>query len=381
MKAAYSVRTTLSSNTIRLRLHCLLMLALAVCVCAAARNAWPAVTVQPAGGKCLDPANGASGAFNFQQSIQYSKRYLETHQILQAIPCLERARAMEPLGDPDRATVVYDLGLAYLEAGRLQDAKAIVENQLQRQDKAELHNLLGTIETDEHHFRAAARQYQIAAQEDASEQNIFDFAKSLLKFQGDPAEKIFRYGTEKYPHSVRLHVGLGSALYAQGESTKAAEEMCEAARIDPTDPHPMEMIGETEHVPPSLEAEISARLASLVHQYPRNGKLLYYYAMVQSGLWSGRRSASPQTVPLLQRAVTLDPQLTRAHFYLAEIEEQNQQFAQAVENYRKAVELNPSNDQYLYRLAFAYKEAGNGPMFQKEIEKFRSAHAHKKSPE
>ena len=303
------------------------------------------------------------------------------HRIHQAIPCLENAHSIDPTADTHGFDVTYNLGLAYLQAGETQAAKSLVENQLRTQDKAALHDLLGTIETTQHHFHAASMQYQIAAQEDASEQNIFDFGTSLLKFQGNSAEKIFRYGVAKYPGSVRMHVGLGSALYAQGQTTEAAQEMCAAAHIDPSDPHPMEMVGKTEQVPPSLASEITARFAALVRLYPQNGKLLYYYAMALSGMWSGQASASPRTATLLQRAVVLDPHLAKAHFYLAQIEEQRKQFTRAIENYRKAADLSPTNDQYLYRLAFAYKEAGNQPMFQKELQKFRMVHQQTKKSE
>ena len=346
----------------------------------ATQRAWPDAA-KPTRGSCLNPATGLGGTFDLQQNIQYSKLYLKLHQIHRAIPCLENAHSIDPTADTHGFDVTYNLGLAYLQAGETQAAKSLVENQLRTQDKAALHDLLGMIETTQHHFHAASMQYQIAAQEDASEQNIFDFGTSLLKFQGNSAEKIFRYGVAKYPGSVRMHVGLGSALYAQGQTTEAAQEMCAAARIDPSDPHPMEMVGKTEQVLPSLASEITARFAALVRLYPQNGKLLYYYAMALSGMWSGQASASPRTATLLQRAVVLDPHLAKAHFYLAQIEEQRKQFTRAIENYRKAADLSPTNDQYLYRLAFAYKEAGNQPMFQKELQKFRMVHQQTKKSE
>lgn len=328
---------------------------------------------------CKDPITGIHAAFGLQRTLEYSKRYLKMHQLAQAIPCLENAHAMDATGDPVGLTVAYDLGLAYLQVGEAGAARELIEDQLKIENKPELHDLLGAIESKQQHFHAAATQYQIAAQMDPSEQNIFDFATSLAKFEGDSAEKIFRYGTAKYPDSVKLHVGLGAALYARGKSVEAAHEMCVAARLDPTDPHPMEMVGATEQVPPSLEGEIAARFADLVRQYPHNAKLLYYYAMTLSGLWSGRAVADPRAITLLNRVLTLDPRLAQAYFSLAQIEEQQKQYAEAVVHYRRAAELDGTNDRYLYRLAFAYKEDGNGAMFQKTLQKFRTIHQQKKS--
>ena len=380
MKALNRFRAPLNSIQFHRLLQQIVLLLIFCSTGATMQAAWPE-RVNPAHGNCLSPATGVGGTFDLQQNIQYSTQYLKLHRIALAIPCLENARAMDSTADSRGFTVAYDLGLAYLQAGRTQDARTLIENQLKLQDKADLHNLLGTIETKQQHFRAASTQYQLAAQQEPNEQNIFDFAASLLKFQGDSAEQIFRYGIAKYPGSVRLHVGLGSALYAQGQSTQAAEEMCAAARIDPSDPHPMELIGETEQIPPSLATEITDRFAFLVHLYPQNAKLLYYYAMALSGMWSGQPSSGPQTVELLQRALVLDPHLAKAYFYLAQIEEQKKQYPEAMENYRKAAELNPANELYLYRLAFAYKKTGDETMFQKELQAFRTIHEQAKKPE
>lgn len=347
---------------------------------------WVAEAARPYTGKlasanCLNPVTGRGGKFDLQRTLQFSKQYLKMHQIADAIPCLERAHAMDPTGDSAGSVVIYDLGLAYLQTGATDAARVLVEKQLKSQDRAEFHDLLGAIETKRQHFHAASTQYQIAAQMDPSEQNIFDFATSLSRFQGSSAEKIFRYGIAKYPGSVKLHVGLGSALYAQGQSTEAAQEMCAAARLDPADPHPMEMIGETQQIPPDLAAEITSHFADLVHRYPQNARLLYDYAMSLSGIWSGQTFPNAGAEVLLQRVLALDPHLARAYFSLAQIEERKKQYAEAVENYRKAADLSLTNDQYLYRLAFAYKEAGNVRMFQKELQQFRVIHERRKKSE
>lgn len=320
---------------------------------------------------CVDPATGLSGSFTFEQYVRFSQQYLRLHNVSNAIPCLERAHALRET----EFSTAYDLMLAYIQEGQMDAARTLAERQLQLQDRAEFHDLLGTIDSRQGRFRAASEQYQIATQEEPSEQNIFDFGSSLSKFEGDSAERIFRFGVAKYPNSVKLHVGLGSALYGHGRSSEGAKEMYQAAMLDPTDPHPMEMIGAAEQIPSSMAQEATARFAALVRLYPQNALLLYYYAMALSGRWSGDSSpVNPQTIELLKQSVLLDPHLAKPYFQLAEMEEQLEHYDEAVRYYERAARLDPANEQYLYRLAFAYKRTGNKSGFMKEIDRFQALH-------
>ena len=52
---------------------------------------------------------------------------------------------------------------------------------LRRQDRGELHNLLGDVEEASRNFDEAARQYETAARMDPSEKNLFDLGTDLLR--------------------------------------------------------------------------------------------------------------------------------------------------------------------------------------------------------
>src|SRR5579859_7705032 len=91
-------------------------------------------------------------------------------------------------------------------------------------------------------LKQAAMKAQQKAESDPSEANLFLYASSLMKLDYPSAEKIYRFGISKYPDSVRLHAGLASALWALGRPDEGAEELCRAAEIAPTDPHPLEFL-------------------------------------------------------------------------------------------------------------------------------------------
>lgn len=320
---------------------------------------------------CINPVTGLEAPFELPPSVQFAQQYLDAGQIAKAIPCLVNAHRL----DRGASDVAYDLARAYLDTGKLDAARALIESQLQADDNPRLHNLLGVIDAQQEQFRDAAAQFQIAAHQKPSEQYIFDFGTSLLRFAGPSSEQIFRYGISKYPASVRMHLGLAYAVWAQGQDEQAAEELCAAAKLDPSDPRIFEMLGDTEQIPPSLQSEITGRLSGLVRLYPQNGKLLFYYAMSLSGVWSGQDlSHLDLVIPMLERAIALDPKLAGPHDYLAQRAEQKGQNAEALDHYRQAAALSPGDERIAYRLAFAYKKAGDEVMFQKEMGRFRALH-------
>ena len=93
---------------------------------------------------------------------------------------------------------------------------------------------------------------------DPSETNVFDFGMSLFHLDHNPAITILRYGVQKYPQSVKVHVALGVVLYADGKSLEGAQHLPEAEELNPSDPHPMEILADTEIIPPALVPKIPA---------------------------------------------------------------------------------------------------------------------------
>lgn len=319
--------------------------------------------------RCVNPVTGAEAPYEAQPNLEFAQQYLAAGLVAPAVPCLENAHQL----DPGALTTAYDLGRAYLDTGDVAAARTLIESQLRIADSAKLHNLLGAIDVRQLQYREAAAQFQIAAQQDQSEQYVFDFGTSLLRFAGPSAEDIFRFGISKYPSSVRMHLGLAYALWAQEQVAPAVEEMCAAARIDPADPRTFQMLGDLEQIPPSLRAEITERLATLTRRYPSNGELLYYYAMSLSGVWSGEDLSHLDAVaPMLRHAMVLDPKLAGPHVYLARRAEEKGQNAEALDHYRQAAALKPEDAQIAYRLAFAYKAAGDQEMFHQELLHFKA---------
>ena len=300
-----------------------------------------------------------------------------------------KARRLAETGDSSRAAGlladVYarcpayengrDLADAEIGAGQYASAKALLETLMEQQNRAELHSLLGKAEAAQKNYKAAAIEYQKAAEMEPTEANIFDFGTSLFHLDHNSAITILRYGVQKYPQSVELHVALGSVLYADGKSLEGAELLCDAEELNPSDPHPMEILAATEIVPPTLAPRVTSLFAALHRKYETDGLILFDYTMVQSGRWSNDRDAvPPHFVESLKVALRLNPQLPQAYYQLSLISAQQRNYQEEIQFLKKAISLDPGKDEYHYRLAFAYRMSGDEAKFREELNEFQRLH-------
>jgi tetratricopeptide (TPR) repeat protein len=234
-----------------------------------------------------------------------------------------------------------------------------------------LRNLQGDIEERAGNLVAAAEAFQRAAHLDASEEHLFDWGNNLLSMRApDDAIQVFEAAIKRHPNSARLHVGLGIARYARGEYEPAVKSFCRAADLEPTDPRPIEFLGEMYGVSPDLAPEITERVARFAKAQPTVASGQYYYAM---NLWRapGAPDETLKTVEsLLRRAVSLDPAMTKAHLQLGILLSEQKRFDEAIPSLVEAVRLDPNLGQAHYRLAQAYQRTGQRELAAKSFAEF-----------
>ena len=276
---------------------------------------------------------------------------------------------------PDNYDNARDLALAEIAAGDRDPAKLLLRQLILKQDRPEYHVLLGRLATDGKDYKEAAAEYQIAARAEPTESNIFDFGTALIKIDFSAATDVLEYGLRAYPSSVRMHVALALALYAQDRIEEGARLLCQASELNPLDAHPMEVLADTERVPPSVEPEAVKHLERLQNKYPTDGLILFDLAMIESGRWSGEDSAtSPELIPLLKSALGLNPQLAKAYYQLALIYDEQARYADEIDALRRAIAIEPKSARYHYRVAFAYRASGDEASFHSELAMYAAVH-------
>jgi tetratricopeptide (TPR) repeat protein len=300
--------------------------------------------------------------------------YLQEGNIVDAIPFLEAAQRLTPTSYDNS----YDLSQAYLLTGRLAQAKQLVEKLAAEKNTGELHNLLGQIDEKEGKFVAAANEFGIAAHMDPSEENLFEWGSEFLLHRTyEPAIEVFTKATERYPNSPRLFIGLGMALYSRGKYDDAVKALLAAADLNPADPRCYLFLSKANDSSPNQANDVIRRFRRFSELQPGNALALYYYAM---SLWKGKRVEDPasdlgEVESLLQKSVTLDPNLAEAHVQLGNLYADQHQFAKSIPQYTKALEVSPNLPDAHYRLGQDYVHVGQKDRAQAEFEVYQKLRA------
>jgi tetratricopeptide (TPR) repeat protein len=309
---------------------------------------------------------------DFDANFRLGKLFVEEGRAEEGLIYLERASQLKP-GDNDNR---YELALARANTGDYERARVDVLAVLRSLDKvgqrkAESHHLLGEVCEKLNDPLEAVREYQRAAELNPSEPYLFDWgAELLLHHAAEPAVEVFTKGNRLFPDSARMLAGLGASWYALGSYDKAAQRFCEASDLDPANPDPYVFMGKMQAVENASSAEIMERLERFVRLHPENALANYYYAV---SVWKGRKSAQgeenfTQVKSLLEKAVQLDPTLGLGYLQLGILYAERKDLSNAIAAYRRAVEATPDLEQAHYRLAQAYRQAGETSKAQAELQ-------------
>jgi len=303
---------------------------------------------------------------NFEANRNLGTLLVDEGKPREALPYLEQASRLKP----DEYDNAYELALACASSGSYEQARARVHALLAKQEKAELHHLLGDIAEKTGDPLEAVREYQRAAQLDASEANLFDWGAELLMHHApEPAAEVFSNAQRAFPHSIRIMLGLGAAWFVHGSYDQAIQYLGQASDLNPDDPNPYLFLGKIQGVEAMEPAAIADRLARFARLQPQNAFANYYYAV---SLWKQRQApedthTAGQVESLLEKAVALDPKLGDAHLQLGILYAERKDFRKAIAAYQRAVAVNPHMEQAHYRLAQAYRRIGQNDQAQNEL--------------
>jgi len=282
-----------------------------------------------------------------------------------AIPYLERASQLKP-SDYESA---YDLALAEAHAGNYQQTRDRSQALLAHHDTAELHHLLGDVQEKLGQPLEAVSEYQQAVALDPREAYVFDWGSELLLHHApEPALEVFKKGNQLYPRSVRMLIGLGAAEFARGAYEPAVDRICEASDLNPGDSTPYLFLGRMQSAAPASE-KITEKLQRFVAQQPENAEANYYYAV---SLWKMRQgtpeaNGTEKIESLLERAIRLNPSFASAYLQLGIVHFEQKDYPQAIVDYQLAIHAEPKMQEAHYRLAQAYRQAGDASQADAEL--------------
>jgi tetratricopeptide (TPR) repeat protein len=311
---------------------------------------------------------------NFDANHNLGELYIRAGKLAYAVPFLRQAQAINPSSYDNG----YDLALADLMSGKPAQARELVQSLLKTKDAAELHNLLGEIEEKDGEYVAAVNEFSLAAHQEPSESNLFDWASELLLHRTlEPAIEVFRESAQRYPNSVRMAIGLGIALYSRGNYDDAVKSLIRAADLSPSDPRCYFFLSKAYDSSPGQADEVIQRFARFSQLQPDNAQAFYYYAM---SVWKGKRAQDPsldrhQIESLLKKAVALDSKLAEAHLQLGNLYSDQAQYAESIPEYANALEINPNLADAHYRLGQAYVHTAEKDKAQEQFQVYQKLRA------
>lgn len=307
-----------------------------------------------------------------------------------------------------RATVSLDKTSTSAEASPSLAAESSLRDEVARNPKdTSLHHQLADVEEKLGHPLEAVREYQRAAELDASEPNLFDWGAELLTHRAlEPATEVFTKGNRLFPKSARMLIALGVSWYARGAYDQAAQCLASASDLEPDNPTPYLFLGKIESAgaatpEAAVEKTTLAKLERFLQLQPDNALANYYFAVA---LWKQSENAlgsdsdtqqnsehSARVESLLRNAVRLDPSFSAAFLRLGILYAQRADYSQAIAAYQKAIAVSPEasskdgsrkdsttrnaapdSDETLaeshYRLAQVYQRTGDKTHAQEQLQ-------------
>jgi tetratricopeptide (TPR) repeat protein len=312
---------------------------------------------------------------DFAQNLEAGRALLDEGRAKEAIPYLEQAQKLKPQ-DYDAG---YCLAVAQLKSGNAKQAEQSAKALAARQDRAELHALLGEVKEVEGQPVEAVKEYQRAAEIDSSEAHLFAWGAELFLHRAyQPAFEVFAKGHRLHPDSIRLLVGLGAVAYAQDLNDQAAAWLLQASALDPKDPRPYLFLGKVQEVAKSEPAAWLAAFERFVRLQPDNALAHYYYAVALEKQRRGEQDFAAREQQL-HRAIALDPQLGDAYLKLGLLETERHDYPKAVGLFQKAIELTPFPEEAHLRLAQVYRLMGETEKAREESELYNEVSEKKKA--
>lgn len=277
--------------------------------------------------------------------------------------------------NPTSSEAAYNLGLALLRTGALKEAEASINRVLRDVRSAELNNLLGAVQEKRGAQNEALQSFAEAARLAPENENFrVDYATSLvdLDLLGQAVAE-FSQGVVRLPQSMRLRLGLGSALYLSGKYEEAAQTIVECVRTSPGLAPAYDLLGRVFESAPQHQEEIFAAFQAYLRKGAADaaahchfGAMLYARA---EGEGAGRLVEAKKH---LRRALALNPQLPEAHVQLGVISQAEGRLTEAITAYQRAVALAPTYAIARYRLGLAYQKLGQATKAQVELEAFQN---------
>ena len=279
---------------------------------------------------------------------------METHRPAESAKALTAAQKLKP-DDPD---LKLDCITALLAADRVNEAETMLATFSGADGSARAQSLLGEAAEKESKFQEAGMHFARAMELEPNEENAWQLSYDLLRHWAFDAAVIeFKAASAKFPESKRLRLGLGAALFGDEKYADAIPVYGDLLAGDPDNAMYAELLGIACNAPLETSSPRCGALVTFAEGHPADAKAATYAASLQLGENENEQSEDLAR-KLLQRALATDPNLPEAQFEMGVVMQDSADWKGSIPYLERAVKLNPNLSKAHYRLARAYWKTG-----------------------
>ena len=295
----------------------------------------------------LNSSNAAT-----QESL--GRLWMETKQPAKAADAFAAAIRL----DATKTELLLDEAEALKEAGQLEQAAEAAKQFPGAEQSAQAQELLGEIAEKRGAYKDAALYLQHAAELDPSEANVWTLSVEFLKhWTFDGAITELEAAVVRFPQSKRMRLGLGAAYFGDGKYTKAVPVFADLLETDQNNKLYAELLGISCTV---VMQETRPRCAELLHyadSHPDDALAATYAAttIIDSQSTDAQQAAARRW---LTNAIHANPKLADAHLQLAMLDQNQAMWEESIPELQAALRLKPNLAKAHYRLSLALWRTG-----------------------
>jgi predicted Zn-dependent protease len=290
--------------------------------------------------------------FSAQQSL--GRLWMDDNRPSQAANALLAAHRLKP----DDGDLAMDCATALLAANRSNEAGQILTGLAAAGQSARAQSLLGQLDEKNHKSKNAAEHFARAIQLDPSEENAWMMGLELLQhWNFNAAEIEFEAASAKFPDSLRLHLGLGAAYFGDAKYPAAVEVFAHLLESGPHNAAFAELLGISCNAITQASNPRCDVLIRYSKSHPADTTAATYAASWL--LDHDRDQQSLETAAqLLKPAIAANPDLPDAQLQMGTVLQYEMNWEESIPYLERAVKLKPDLTEAHYRLARAYWKTG-----------------------
>lgn len=273
--------------------------------------------------------------------------------------------------DPDAPQTELDLGLAYFKAGKFEEALEPLRAAAQAlPDNAQVDILLGMSLYGTRHYREASGYLEKAVTRSDGNAELRSVLAQCYLYGGEyaRAQAEFEQMLKRDPDAPGVHMLLGEAYDALSRRDEALAEFRAAAAGKQFVPMAHFGLGYLLWADRRYDEAATEFRSELEHD-AKNAQAMAYLGDVE--LKKGNREGAEQ---MLRQAMELQPDVRIAHFDLGVLASDGKHYTAAIDDFKRAVALDPQEPDAHYRLAHIFQQLGRKGEAQEQFAIVKQLH-------